>query len=59
MDKLCTMCHSPVTDIGDDTHSHIVEDGVLWHWDMVCGYEGEEVNYCPMCGRKVRDEGVE
>ena len=56
----CEFCNNRDADTlwepGEDHEFRLYQNG-LYYFDHAFGWEGTEVNFCPMCGRKLK-EGV-
>ncbi len=52
----CDICNgkASVVDLFEDTHTHVISEGAIWHYDSELGIEGESANFCFMCGRKIQ-----
>lgn len=37
-------------------HRFPIDDGAIYYYDVDDGWEGEEINFCPWCGRPLTDE---
>ena len=37
-------------------HQFPIDDGAIYYYDVDDGWEGEEINFCPWCGRPLTDE---
>lgn len=37
-------------------HQFPIDDGAIYYHDVDDGWEGEEINFCPWCGRPLTDE---
>lgn len=37
-------------------HQFPIDDGAIYYYDVDDGWEGEEINLCPWCGRPLTDE---
>lgn len=37
-------------------HQFPIDDGAIYYYDVDDGWEGEEINFCPWCGRPLTEE---
>lgn len=40
-------------------HDFRIQDGAIYYYDEQRGWEGEEINFCPWCGRPLKEERYE
>ena len=55
----CTVCgaNCAMTDWGDGMpHEYRVAEGAIFFFDSQFGWEGTDINYCPQCGRALREK---
>lgn len=51
--KICNGTYS-IDVLDGDSHSHLIIENTLFHWDSILGYEGEVVHFCFACGRNLQ-----
>lgn len=55
---MCEHCKPNKQALSKPGHPHefIIDDGAIFYYDSMDGWEGEKIDYCPMCGRRLTPE---
>ena len=55
--KGCEHCHDePFYKWRPGAHEFRIDGAEIYYYDTDDGWEGEEINFCPWCGRPLRDQ---
>ena len=55
---MCEYCKPNKQALSKPGHPHefIIDDGAIFYYDSLDGWEGEKINYCPYCNQRLTPE---